>query len=207
MTERYQRIETLLAEFGDVHQRIRRDRPADFNVLRLFHVHRDEVSHTRILRLLLDQRSAHAEGPVLLGAFMEASGIPPLLNPMRDYEVWEEYRKQEATVDIAVWQPQGFIIYIENKLFSPEGPEQIDRELRDMARLGDDSGVPTERQFAVFLTPYGKAVNGDPSRCRSVSSLRLASRFCERLPVVREHDPKLSFLLEDWIATIRRLGV
>jgi hypothetical protein len=99
----------------------------------------------------------------------------------------------------------GFLIYLENKVYASEGTEQIDREFRDMRRLGASLKIPEQMQFPVFLTPRGRLPSsGDPAPWRTISYGDLASAFVELLPSIAA--PKVKVLLQDWVDTISTIG-
>jgi hypothetical protein len=97
------------------------------------------------------------------------------------------------------------LIYVENKVFAGEGIHQVDREFRDMRRLGIALEIPKERQFAVFLTPDGRPpLSGDATLWRTVSYGGIAAAFGNLLP--RITSTKVKIFLKDWIDTISTFG-
>lgn len=56
-----------------------------------------------------------------------------------------------------------FLVFLENKVLSTEGPDQLGREFRDMQTLGNALRIPEGHRYAVFLTAMGQFYhNGRP---------------------------------------------
>ena len=130
---------------------------------------------------------------------MAAAGVSSI--PRESLEgctVRTEFRGSSSIIDILVYKPGDFLIYIENKTVSPEGIEQVDREYRDMRQLGQAARVPDSRMFPIFLTPSGRApISGDPSHWHSLSYTRLAREIETLLPELKGR--KIAYFLEDLI--------
>ena len=177
-------------------------RETGFNVLTLCGVGNDEVRHSAMLAWMLDAARGHGQGSVFLDAFLKASDIPLEIGDSR-YHVRTEFCVSEAIVDILVYRRGQFIIYIENKVLAGEQESQIDREFRDMRRLGIGLHVPESCQFAVFLTPDGRRpVSGDASLWRTLSYPALASAIGGVM--TDSIDAKLRGFIQDWVETIER---
>ncbi len=153
-----------------------------FNVFDLTGVGGDEVRHSSILAWLLAPHGSHGGGPHFLEAFLRAAEVDGLLpEELVGSHVQTEFAGHESIIDILVYKPSSFVLYVENKIFAAEGFGQIDREFRDMERFGKVVRVPRERMFPVFLTPSGyPPTSGDPGPWHRASYVRLASEF-ERL--------------------------
>jgi len=199
-TERVARMRRFILDF-DLCAR----READFNVFALLGVKTDEVRHSRFLAWLLNSRSDHRQGNMFLRAFVDLCDIAIPPDVLNKYHVRTESSGSEAIIDIMACRRTEFLIYLENKILAPEGSNQVDREFRDMQRAGATLRVPEERQFAVFLTPDGRApVSGDATRWITVSYREIAAEFDKLLPRITVG--KVSFVLGDWIRTISAFG-
>lgn len=197
-THKLRRIEDFLATF-------RQDRRTAWNVFSLLKIRADEVAHSRILAWLLNAESPHGEGPLFLKTFIKSCGLPLGDSDLDRYVVRTEFSGIKSIVDIMICQRGEFIIYIENKVHADEGPGQIDRELRDMRRIGRSLGIPERRQFPVFLTPDGREpMSGNFELWTSVSYTRIADGFRQLLPSLKSS--KASMFLDDWIETALSFG-
>ncbi len=197
-------MKTFLHEFEEIHRRVWRTR-VDFNVFSLLGVRTDEASHSRVLAWLLDAESGHGQGDLFTQAFVDLCGLDIPAAELERYAVRTEFVGQEAIIDVMVSRRGAFLVYVENKVYAPEGPQQVDREYRDMQRHGAALGVPPARQYAIFLTPYGRApVSGDAARWKTLSYGQLAAAFAAALPSVSSDRVRL--VVEDWVKTISRIG-
>ena len=172
-----------------------------FNLLNLCRVGTDEVKHSAILAWMLDSTSGHGQGNRFLNAFLKAASIPFDAGNTR-YKVRTEFCVSEAVVDILVYQHNELLIYIENKVLASEGDRQIDREFRDMRKMGIGLHVPESHQYAVFLTPDGwMPSSGDASNWITLSYRELAQ---EIQGVISESmDAKLRGFIYDWVEAVQ----
>ena len=201
---RLREMETFLSVFGDAYRCISHGR-VDFNVFALLGVDTDEIKHSSFLAWLLDARAGHGQGDIFLKAFARACGLPIVLAAPHRYRVRTEFSGSESIVDILVCRRGDFLVYLENKVFAPEGPDQVDREFRDMCRLASSLRVPEGRRFAIFLTPDGRRpLSGDPTRWKAVSYGQIAQQFAGILPDIRSD--KLRLVVRDWIETVSGFG-
>jgi hypothetical protein len=194
----------FLALFAELDQR-QRTRQVDFNLFSLFKVETDEVRHSRFLAWLLDAGSGHGQGDLFLQAFAEACrlNIPP--DALGRYHVRTEFSGAEAIIDILVCKAGTFLIYLENKVLASEGYDQLNRELRDMRRLGRSLQVPKARQFGIFLTPDGRnPVSGDAVHWQAISYSQLGRAFEKVLPAIA--NAKVRDVVQDWIETVSVFG-
>ena len=194
----------FLALFAELDQR-QRTRQVDFNLFSLFKVETDEVRHSRFLAWLLDAGAGHGQGDLFLQAFAEACRLKILPDALGRYQVRTEFSGAEAIIDILVCKAGAFLIYLENKVLASEGYDQLNRELRDMRRLGRSLQVPKARQFAIFLTPDGRdPVSGDAMHWQAISYSQLARAFEKVLPAIA--DAKVCDVVQDWIETVSVFG-
>ena len=201
---RLEKMAGLLSRFAEQHRRSMAGR-TQFNVFRLLRVEQDEVRQSRFLAWLLDAESGHGQGATFLSAFARTCGLDIGLESLDRYRVRTEWAGNESIIDVLAYGEGQFLIFLENKILAAEGPGQVDREYRDMRRLGEPLRVPKERQFAVFLTPTGRPpTSGDAARWRAASYGDLAAGFGELLPSIT--DDKVKFILQDWIETVSTFG-
>jgi len=196
LTARLSGMQTFLASVAD-HSYLE----TRFNLLNLCRVGTDEVKHSAILAWMLDSTSGHGQGNLFLNAFLKAACIPFDAGNTR-CKVRTEFCVSEAVVDILVYQRNELLIYVENKVLASEGDSQIDREFRDMRKMGIGLHVPVSRQYAVFLTPDGwMPSSGDASNWKTLSYTELAQ---EIQGVISEGmDSKLRDFIQDWVEAVQ----
>lgn len=201
---RLEEMKDFLTAFEAVHRRVWRSR-VDFNVFDLLKVTTNEVCHSGVLAWLLDAESGHGQGDLFMRAFAELLQLDLLPRAFARYQVRTELAGAESIIDVTVFRRGEFLIYLENKILAMEGIEQLEREFRDMRRLGAALHVPTDRQFAIFLTPDGRPpVSGAATRWRTVSYPEIAEAFRALLPAISP--TRVNVLLKDWIRTVSTFG-
>lgn len=202
---RFSRMEVFFSTFVENHRQLRNQRRVDFNVFTLLSIGEDEIRQSKFLAWLLDAESGQRQGTIFLKAFVELCGMDIPLNVIDQYRVRTEFSGIESIIDVLVYRRGEFLIYLENKIFAQESPDQIDREFRDMRRLGYALSIPEERQFAIFLTPDGRRpISGEATRWRTVSYNEIRAEFEKLLPRIKS--VKVKFILRDWIDTISTFG-
>jgi hypothetical protein len=181
-------------------------KPCNFNVLSRCGLTDDEVRHSDIIAWLLDETESHGHRRLFFNAFMELCGYD-LPDKNVPYSTRTELSGWESRVDVAVYRKWEFVLFIENKTVSDEGKGQLNREHRDLQRLGKALRVPNNRRYAVFLTPNTNnrrtLKSGRAEDWRCISYAELADRVAAVLPEVT--DTKLTLFLRDWIQTVRLL--
>ena len=202
--ERLTEMAAFLATFETVHRRVWRSH-VDFNVFELLRVTTNEVCHSGVLAWLLDAESEHGQGDLFMRAFVELLQLDLLPRAFERYQVRTELAGAESIIDVTVFRRGEFLIYVENKILAVEGIEQLEREFRDMRRLGAALHVPTDGQFAIFLTPDGRPpVSGTATRWRTVSYPEIAEAFRALLPAISS--TRVKVILRDWIRTVSTFG-
>ena len=128
-----------------------------------------EVDHTRLLAWILDPGKEHGFGDSALRAMISLTKLRDLSGAkISDVEVYPEYVTNNNRIDIFI---QGkadgtpFSVWIEAKLESQEGKDQISRYSSAITQWRQGAIGKTPRSAAVFLTPEG----------RTPSSLGMAS--------------------------------
>lgn len=202
---RLRRMESFLSSFREHHRQVRARSSSEFNTFSLLGIGMDEVRQSKFLAWLLDAEADHRQGNAFIRAFVGICGLDVPLDVLDDYRVLREFSGAESIVDIAVFRRNSFLIYLENKILAQEGPHQIDREFRDMRRLGVVLRIPEQRQFGIFLTPDGqRPVSGEAIHWKPISYRELGAGFERLLSGVAS--VKVTFILRDWIDTISTFG-
>lgn len=113
-----------------------------------------EIRHSNVLSWLLDQSGNHGQGSAFLELLWEqftAETTQPKPTFV-DYSVDREGANEEEKIDLLLRSKgSDWLIVIENKLFSPETGDQLDRYFHYVERRYPD--VPARHYF--YLTPDG----------------------------------------------------
>ncbi len=152
-------FESLLTGFDEAveRHRVQQEQVADdFNLMDVLGLTNNEVRHTMELAWLLDhdiqKRGTHAQGNLGFKLFLQELHLPPEYLEHK-YWVSRETVGDESTVDLEIACRNEFLIHIENKIKSKEGPDQTDREWSDLQRKALDLNVSECNRHALFLTP------------------------------------------------------
>jgi hypothetical protein len=175
----------------------------------------NEACHSIILAWLLDRRieqGSHAQGSLGFRLFLEefgrelgAEANPEVKTYHDDGSYWalREFSSGESRVDIEIAAYKKFVIHIENKIMSAEGPDQTGREWRDLQERARQLHVPRKNRHALFLTL--DASQPESKAFRPIGWSRVAKvldRFSEQ---ARPRDVKL--FASHYAAAVRKLAV
>ena len=187
----------------------KRNQAPDFNVLRLLDVAFDEAkTHTPILADLLNPRGSHGQGAVFLQSFIDQCRLKPgFVPPMGDvgktpWVVQRERFTPFGNVDLVIIAPSvGYLIAIENKVFSAEQPEQLHRYSEWMTTQRDSY----PNQNLVFLTPGGReGGTAGESRYVRLSYGDIAKFIESALPGIRTE--RVRGFLPQYIEVVRQIS-
>jgi hypothetical protein len=202
---RLSRMADFLSAFERQFDHLRQSRPQNFNLFSLLKMETDEVKHTQFLAWLLDSKATHDHGNLFLQEFCSCCQLNLLPTDLHQYQVYSEYVGKESTVDILIYRQARFIIYLENKVYAPEGVNQVDREYRDMCRLADILHIPEMHRFMIFLTSTGYSpISGNAILWKTLSYGDLAAVFRASLPKITSE--KMKWVLTDWLDTVASFG-
>lgn len=150
----------------------------NYNLLELTSVGNDELKFSKILAWLFDEKAEHGYRNEFLIALFDVLKIEIERTLIEDYTVLTEYVGKESRIDICIYKPFSFLIYLENKTISGEGAEQLLREHNDMIRFKNKFQIPEKMCIPVFLTPTGIEPTTDiKNRWRTISLGELANIF------------------------------
>jgi hypothetical protein len=149
-------IEDFIGAFREHRKQLRGIRPAQIDMLSRFGISMSETQHSAFLAWLLDAEGSHNQGDLFLRTFLDVCRPKPEVGIPEEYHVQTEFWGGRSSIDILLYQPGEFLLYIENKTASPDTWGQLSREFEDMRRLGQAFAIPTHRQVAVYLTPTGR---------------------------------------------------
>lgn len=157
--DQYERFRALLSAY---HAAVDRDREQqketadDFNLLDVLQFTGKETRHSMVLASLLDHDlrnfGTHAQGSLGFRLFLGAVGLPSHYAECQ-YTVRREIPGEVSVIDVEVACRGQFLIHIENKIWSGEGPNQTTREWADVQGRAERLGVQLDRVHALFLTP------------------------------------------------------
>lgn len=125
-----------------------------FNIFSVLRVSSLEQYHSLFIAFLLDPRASHDQGGRFLHGFVEnVLCLPCISGSMSNTVViTEESAQSFGRLDIKLYLPNGRILIIENKVYAPEGDQQL-------ARYQDWLAIQPRPQSGehvlVFLTPDG----------------------------------------------------
>jgi len=194
-------MEHLLESVSDHYRQPKARQAKGFNLFDVFGFGSDEEKHSSILAWLLDENAGHGQGNSFLKAFCRQAGIKLSGDALKEYSVRVEYTGRESRIDILIYRKSEFMIYIENKIFAGEQPNQVDREWRDLNSLAASLWVQPNNRHAVFLTLEGcKPSSGNPDHWACMSHTDLALAFNALKGQI--DNPKVGFLLEDLEITV-----
>lgn len=185
----------------------------EFNLFRVLRLENAEVRHSGLLAWLLDhniEQGTHAQGELGFRLFLEE--MEPELRQQCDqpvasyaaepYWVKTEVSGDEARVDVEIAAHGRFLIHIENKIWSPEGDDQTNREWRDMQRRARELGVPGKCCHALYLT-----LGGDRARSEYFKPVawhriaRVLERFAEQA-----QPPEVKLFARHYAKAVRSLS-
>jgi hypothetical protein len=174
------RFARLLSGRADAWEKYREGQESvadDFNLLGVLDLTKNEVRHSMVLAWFLDRDlrklGTHAQGNLGFRCFLSEAKLPTEYAAC-PYWVRREVRGDASIVDVEVASRGQFIIHIENKIWSTEGPDQTEREWRDLLRRAKQLSVPEKQVHALFLTPDGASPTCKQFQCISWSLIAQA---------------------------------
>ncbi|MDR3625817.1 MAG: PD-(D/E)XK nuclease family protein [Ignavibacteriaceae bacterium] len=125
------------------------DLPSIFRIKRS-----DENICSNIIAWFLDCHSTHNKGNIFYKSFIDKFKFGENF-VSNNYSVYREYSRENSIVDIAIIS-SNFICFIENKVNSPEGVNQTDREYKDAVELANLLKITEKNVLLIFMSPDGK---------------------------------------------------
>jgi hypothetical protein len=182
-----QQFETLLNGYDEAveHYRRQQEQVADgFNLMDVLGLTNNEIRHTMVLAWLLDhdiqKLGTHAQGNLGFRLFLQEFDLP-LEYAEHKFWVSREAIGNESIVDIEIAYRGEFLIHIENKIWSKEGPDQTTREWSDLQRKAVEFNVKSAHVHALFLTPNRKKPsNGNFTPIGWGSIVNVLEKFAEQ---------------------------
>lgn len=155
------RLNQKLPDLRREAQRVGMESSPQFNVFRILRLaHKEVQAHTPFLGELLNPKGTHGQGFVFLEGFFRMAQQRGLMLPQGSIESfrWDVRIEQGAApygnIDIVVrCLPFRYLLVIENKIWSGEQPDQLNRYADWMQTQNNTYDL---RQL-LFLTPTGRA--------------------------------------------------
>ena len=143
---------------SDFKSLVRETEGAEFTVFDVLGNSEYEIRHSNVLAWLLNPNGNHRQGPSFLDLFWtrisSEHDLPDL--PFRDYSVTREGENENERIDLFI-KAEKWVIVIENKLFSPETGDQLNRYFNYIER----KYANTPNRLYFYLTPDGIAPDRD----------------------------------------------
>lgn len=129
---------------------------SDFNVFEVLGTADYEIRHSSVLSWLLNRAGNHGQGSSFAEMLWGKIGVSLQHNlpelSFDDYTVDREGSNEDERIDLLlVAKDRSWIIVIENKLFSPETGDQLDRYFNCIERCYSD----VAHRLYFYLTPHG----------------------------------------------------
>ncbi len=191
-------LDAFLERYALKVNNLRRSSVLQFNSHDILSRPKGELRQSNILAWLLNFRESHCEGDRFIKIFLKAAGIDTTELDLKSYRIRQEYVGLESIVDIVIYKRGNFIIYIENKILSGEGKNQVDREYNDLIRAAKSLWIDSKSMYAIFLTPDGKSpTNGNPKHWICLSYNTIFEILSKELESIKSQ--KLRYFLCDWM--------
>lgn len=166
------------------------ERGERFNVFAAVGVDHYETKHSAFIAEILNPNGSHGQGAVFLSSFLKICCQPGFDFLLQGVKVYSEFATDSGRIDILVTNDKKQGLIIENKIYAPDGDEQLMRYNDDAKRL-----FPNGYKI-LYLTPNGnkasaqsaKGVDYQPISYRTdiITWLKECVRLSVQLPLIRE---------------------
>ena len=156
----------LLKEAALLHKEHEAGRPQPFNVFSVLRTASDEVNlHSRFLHALLDYRKTAAGNRENLTDFLRHAGVENF--ELRGIRV----ERERDNIDILITNGAGQAVVVENKIWSGDQPEQLQRYHDTLKEQG------YAEIHLLYLTPYGDNPSEDSARSLPYEAMSYRERL------------------------------
>ena len=189
-------MEKFFKEVGQIVQKAQviqnesKERGERFNVFAVVGVDHYEMKHSAIIAELLNPEGSHGQGTMFLSSFLKTCCQPGFDFALQGVKVYTEFATNGGRIDILVTNDKKQGLIIENKIYAPDGDEQLMRYNDDAKRLFPGGYI------ILYLTPNGdeaseqsaKGVDYTPISYRTdiINWLKECIRLSVHLPLIRE---------------------
>jgi hypothetical protein len=159
--ERSKTWPAVFAEFDVAFRASREDRALStprLNILDVFGLKTRELCHSRAIAWFLSETATHEQGSLFLNRLLRVCGLSDA-----SYEGYTVQREKSDKVngraifiDVIVYKPDGFAVFIENKVEHHEREYQFEDLQTSLVKFSTtQNNTPASRRIAVFLTDHG----------------------------------------------------
>lgn len=206
----FERIKSQLVHLRAQSDEQNRSMASDFNIFHLLGVAYLEAStHSALLANLLDPKGTHAQKHLFLHSFLQMCknrfGVPSLPAHSLDSSRWVVEREKVTpwgNMDLVISaRGLGFLLVIENKIYAPEQPDQLQRYHQWMRHRKDR--YPD--QTLIYLTPSGSrsSTNADCPYFPMSYKQDISSWLKTSLPDVRA--PRIKEIILQYLEIVESL--
>ena len=139
-------------KYAESLEEIRKNAP-QANIIKVLNLGYDELRHSRMLAWLLDYKASHMQGNLFFFHFLDVLGIEKTEEYQAQYYV---QRERPDRIDISIYSPDNFTIFIENKIRADEREKQLDDEYKSLQKWSEEWRIQERNRYLVFLTPEGR---------------------------------------------------
>ena len=162
-----------------------------------------EIRHSNVLSWLFDRNGNHHREASFTEMFWEETSreldLPKLA--FKDYAVDREGTNEDEKIDLLlIAEDREWVIVIENKLFSPETGDQLDRYYRYI----EDRYAHVPNRFYFYLTPDGITPNREEDEARWLPISYQSVRAAVSLFVTGDLPYRMRDFLEQYLEHIDR---
>jgi hypothetical protein len=172
------------------------------NPFRVLRIQSDEVRQSAWLAWLMQPGAEHRIGGEIVRSIAEMATAAgqPAITIGHSYSVRTEYPAWRAQIDIVVSSPgpDGFVIYLENKVWSGFGDQQLVTEADDLRRVSSSLGVPENQTQRIVIAP--NSTNLGPTQSWAVISYSGVGDAVRKL-ISRVEEPWRSWILA-WLEAL-----
>lgn len=177
-----QALERFVCENDDLSEL--EERIGRFNIFDALGIARAEIRHSNFLAWLLDPNESHGQGALFLKALLMdlLRQTPVEKRPLSPVELdgeelsGVEIRREWKHIDLLILcKEPAFAIAIENKVYSGEHGDQLERYEREVR-----GSFPERKHLFVFLTPDGTAPSDDEWIRSSYANIHRVIERCRR---------------------------
>ncbi len=189
-------MEKLFSEVGKIIRKSRviqsesLKRGERFNVFAVVGVDHYELKHSAFIAELLNPEGSHGQRTSFLSIFLKICCPADFMFSLQGVKVYVEYVTKSGRIDILVTNNDKQAIIIENKIYAPDGNEQLKRyddealkrytngyRILYLTRKGDDASPESSKGIAYYKISYQKEI---------LKWLKECIIQCVSLPLIRE---------------------
>lgn len=154
-TEDIEKIEQMMTKFENEYRLIPKEPEKPYSYLKFTGKINDELTYSSTLAYFLDPKKPHGLDRFVLDAFLSAVGDKITKNFEYDnIDISREYRLPNGRKADIIINGETWVILIENKIWSSEGPDQTKDLYKGLQE--DTAFAKIKNKYFIFLTPRGQ---------------------------------------------------